>query len=272
MSLRERLAEGRPVALDGGLSTALEELGADLNDRLWTARALRDDPSLVVAAHKAFVAAGAEIVISASYQAPDDLLAESVRVARQAGVLVAASVAPYGASLASGEEYTGDYEVPDGFHERRLRLLLAAEPDCIAVETQPRLDEAAAIVRLLEELDAPDAWVTFTCPDGEHTAHGERIEDAIAAVESPKVVAVGVNCTAPRFVDELLRRARTVTDKPLIAYPNAGRTYDAASKTWSGGEQGWDVTDAQLVGGWCGIGPAALRSLIERRVSRAPLE
>ena len=152
----------------------------------------------MVAAHKAFVAAGAEIVISASYQAPDDLLAESVRVARQAGVLVAASVAPYGASLAGGEEYTGDYEVPDGFHERRLRLLLAAEPDCIAVETQPRLDEAAAIVRLLEELDAPDAWVTFTCRDGERTAHGERIEDAIAAVESPKVVAVGVNCTAPR--------------------------------------------------------------------------
>ena len=172
MSLRERLAEGRPVALDGGLSTALEELGADLNDRLWTARALRDDPSLVIAAHKAFVAAGAEIVISASYQAPDDLLAESVRVARQAGVMVAASVAPYGASLAGGEEYTGDYEVPDGFHERRLRLLLTAEPDCIAVETQPRLDEAAAIVRLLEELDAPDAWVTFTCPDGERTARG----------------------------------------------------------------------------------------------------
>jgi S-methylmethionine-dependent homocysteine/selenocysteine methylase len=264
VSLRELLAEGRPVVLDGGLSTALEELGADLSDPLWTARALRDSPALVLAAHEAFVAAGAEIVISASYQAPDELLAESVRVARQAGVLVAASVAPYGATLAGGEEYTGDYDVPAGFHERRLRLLLAAEPDCIAVETQPRLDEALSIVRLLEHLDAPDAWVTFTCRDGERTAHGEPIENAIAAVaSSPKVVAVGVNCTAPEYVDELLSRARTVTDLPLIAYPNAGRTYDAASKTWSGGEQTWNVTGAQIFGGCCGIGPSGLRALRE---------
>jgi homocysteine S-methyltransferase len=259
VSLRELLAEGRPVLLDGGLSTALEELGADLSDPLWTARVLRDSPSLVLAAHQAFVAAGAEIVISASYQAPDELLAESVRVARQAGVLVAASVAPYGATLAGGEEYTGLYEVPEGFHERRLRLLLAAEPDCVAVETQPRLDEALSIVRLLEKLDSPDAWVTFTCRDGRSTAHGEPIEDAIAAVaSSPKVVAVGVNCTAPVFIDELLSRARTVTEKPLIAYPNAGRTYDAASKTWSGGEQTWDFAGAQLVGGCCGIGPTGI--------------
>src|SRR5919109_2309860 len=131
MSLRALLERGRPVLLDGGLSTALEELGADLNDPLWTARVLRDQPDLVAAAHRAFVEAGAEIVISASYQAPDELLAESVRVARTAGVFVAASVGPYGALLAGGEGETGDYEIPAGFHERRLRALIAAEPDCI---------------------------------------------------------------------------------------------------------------------------------------------
>ena len=114
MGLRQLLAEGRRVQLDGGLSTALEELGADLDDPLWTARVLRDQPELVLAAHEAFVRAGAEIVISASYQAPDELLAESVRIARGAGVLVAGSVAPYGASLAGGQEYTGDYDVPGG--------------------------------------------------------------------------------------------------------------------------------------------------------------
>jgi homocysteine S-methyltransferase len=143
--------------------------------------------------------------------------------------------------------------------------LLDAEPDCIAVETQPRLDEAVSIVRLLEQLDAPDAWVTFTCRDGRFTAHGEPIEDAIAAVaSSPKVVAVGVNCTAPEFIDELLRRARTVTEKPLIAYPNAGRVYDAASKTWSGGGQTWDFAGAQLVGGCCGIAPTAIDAVSAR--------
>ena len=176
MTLRELLADGRRVQLDGGLSTALEELGADLDDPLWTARILRDDAGLLLAAHRAFVDVGAEIVISASYQAPDDLLAESVRIARQAGVLVAASVAPYGASLAGGQEYTGDYEVPAGWHERRVRALIDAGPDFLAIETQPRADEAAHIVSLVEGLDC---WVTFTCRDGERTHHGERIEDAV---------------------------------------------------------------------------------------------
>jgi S-methylmethionine-dependent homocysteine/selenocysteine methylase len=259
MALRELLAEGRTVRLDGGLSTALEELGADIADELWTARVLRDQPELVLAAHRAFVDAGAEIVISASYQAPFELLGRSVDVAREAGVLVAASVAPYGALLAGGQEYTGDYEVPDGWHERRLRSLLGA--DCIAIETQPRVDEAVSIVRALEALDGPDAWVTFTCRDGALTGHGERIEDAVQAVASPKVVAVGVNCTAPEFVDELLERIAAVTDLPLVAYPNAGRSYDAVTKTWSGEMSSCMFAGARLVGGCCGWGPAAIRSL-----------
>jgi homocysteine S-methyltransferase len=259
VSLRELLAEGRTVRLDGGLSTALEELGADISDELWTARVLRDQPGLVLAAHRAFVEAGAEIVISASYQAPDELLRRSVEIAREAGVLVAASVAPYGAILAGGQEYTGDYDVPSGWHERRLRELLDA--DCIAIETQPRVDEAAAIVRALEDLDGPDAWVSFTCRDGEVTGHGERIEDAVRAVESSRVVAVGVNCTAPEFVDELLQRARSVTDLPLVAYPNAGRSYDAVTKTWSGEMSSCSFAGATLVGGCCGWGPAAIDRL-----------
>jgi homocysteine S-methyltransferase len=255
VTLRQLLADGRRVQLDGGLSTALEELGANLDDPLWTARILRDDPELVLAAHRAFVEAGAEIVISASYQAPDVLLAESVRIARASGALVAASVAPYGASLAGGQEYTGDYDIPPGWHERRVRALIDARPDFLAIETQPRADEAAHIVSLVEGLDC---WVTFTCRDGERTWHGERIEDAVGGVLAPPVAAVGINCTAPEHVDELLARIRTVTDLPLVAYPNAGRTYDAATKTWSGGASSWSG-DAAIVGGCCGIGPAALR-------------
>jgi len=252
--LRELLADGRRIQLDGGLSTALEELGADLDDPLWTARVLRDQPELLLAAHRAYVEAGAEIVISASYQAPDELLAESVRIARRAGVLVAGSVAPYGASMAGGQENTGDYDIPDGWHARRLRLLLEGEPDCLAIETQPRADEAAAIVALLDDIEC---WVTFTCRDGERTWHGERIEDAVRGVLAPPVAAVGVNCTAPEYVDELLARVRSVTDLPLIAYPNAGRAYDATTKTWSGAASSWGG-DAAIVGGCCGVGPRAI--------------
>jgi homocysteine S-methyltransferase len=274
--LRQLLAEGRRVQLDGGLSTALEELGADLDDPLWTAKILRDQPDLVLAAHRAFVAAGAEIVISASYQAPDELLAESVRIARRAGVLVAASVAPYGAALAGGQEYTGDYgsaTVADveAFHERRLRALLAAGPDCVACETIPRADEAAGLARVLDRLGAPPAWISFTCRDGARTAHGEPIEEAVAAAtQSPRVVAVGVNCTAPEHVAALLERMRAVTALPLVVYPNSGRVWDGEARRWhepgaaelpDAEVRAWVGAGARLVGGCCGVGPDAIRAL-----------
>jgi homocysteine S-methyltransferase len=252
--LRQLLAERGTLRLDGGLSTALEELGADLDDPLWTAKVLREEPALVLAAHRAFVAAGAEIVISASYQAPDELLAASVRVARESGAFVAASVAPYGAALAGGQEYTGDYDVPAGWHERRVEALIAAEPDFLAIETQPRADEAAHIVSLVHSVDC---WVTFTCRDGERTCHGERIEDAVRAVLAPPVSAVGVNCTAPEHVDELLNRIRAVTGLPLVAYPNAGGGWDAERKRWRGESAGTWGGAAAIVGGCCGVGPTA---------------
>jgi homocysteine S-methyltransferase len=263
LSLRRRLAEGSRVQLDGGLSTALEELGEDLGDPLWTARVLRDAPSVVVAAHRAFVAAGAEVLIAASYQAPLELLGRSVALAREAAagddVLVAGSVAPYGAFLGGGQEYTGDYTVPAGFHEARVTALRAAAPDCLAIETQPRADEAAAIVAAAEGLEC---WVSFTCRDGALTGAGDPIEDAVQAVLAPHVVAVGVNCVAPEQVAPLLARIRTVTDLPLVAYPNAGGGWDAQAKRWRGAASGdWDGTGADLVGGCCGVGPSALPNL-----------
>ena len=76
-----------------------------------------------------------------------------------------------------------------------------------------------------------------------------------------QVVAVGVNCTAPEFVDELLGRIAAVTDLPLVAYPNAGRSYDAVTKTWSGEMSSCTFEGATLVGGCCGWGPAAIGRL-----------
>ena len=171
MRLRELLADGRPVQLDGGLSTALEELGAELDDPLWTARVLRDQPSSCSPRTRRSSRAGAEIVISASYQAPDELLAESVRIARQAGVLVAASVAPYGASLAAERSTRATTRSRRAGTSAASRCCSAAEPDFLAIETQPRADEAAAIAALGRRRRR---WVTFTCADGERTGHGER--------------------------------------------------------------------------------------------------
>jgi homocysteine S-methyltransferase len=220
----------------------------------------------------------------------EELLARSVELAQHARLrvgleepevaetLVAASIGPYGAILSEGQEYSGDYgdidaDELEAFHERRLRVLLSAGPDCIACETIPRADEAAILADLLDRLSAPPSWISFTCRDGESTYHGEPIELAVAAATTGEsVVAVGVNCSAPEHVPELLRRAATATDLPLVAYPNGGRVWDGNDRGWvtlgsdrlaleAVGE--WIAAGARIVGGCCGIGPASIHEIAE---------
>lgn len=292
------IAPDRVTVLDGGLSTALEELGADLRHDLWTARLLLEDPDLLIEAHQRFVQAGARVLISASYQAGLDrltyelgspaaarqTLASTTHLAREAfgragveGGRVAASLGPYGALLADGSEYSGAYDVPwrevRRIQRDRLDVLVETEPDWIAIETVPTRAEADTTLEAL--LDAPQAraWVAFTCRDGERTWGGDPIEEAVAlAASSPQVVAVGVNCTDPRFVAELLERASSVTHLPLVAYPNHGRSWDPATGTWVGVAHrlawdewvpAWFDVGARLVGGCCGVGPDQLARMAE---------
>ena len=168
--------------IDGGLSTALEEAGHSLDDRLWTARLLIDDPEAIVTAHLAFLRAGARVLISSSYQASEagfvaaglepDAAVEALRSttalavearARFAledptgarDVLVAASVGPYGATLGDGSEYRAptldDLSLVD-FHTERLRVLIDTERDVLAIETISSTRETHAIVSALNAL------------------------------------------------------------------------------------------------------------------------
>ena len=152
-------------------------------------------------------------------------------------------------------------------------MLIAAEPDCIACETIPRADEGGILAELLDRLSAPPAWISFTCRDGGMTSHGEPIEQAVeAAAAGDTVVAIGVNCTAPEHVPELLRRAATATDLPLVAYPNSGRVWDGNERGWLtlGSDHlaldavaEWIDAGARIVGGCCGIGPAAIGEIAD---------
>jgi homocysteine S-methyltransferase len=279
----------RPVVLDGGLATELERRGHDLSSRLWSARLLKDDPAAIVETHRAFVEAGAEVVTGASYQATFDELADaerllrlSVELARAAGpAWVAASVGPYGAMLADGSEYRGDYGLSVAelrtWHRRRLAVLAAAGPDVLAVETIPCLAEVEALVAELDELGMP-AWLSITCA-GTSTRAGEPAAEAFAlAAGCSAVVAVGVNCTDPADVTALVPLA-AATGKPVVAYPNSGEQWDAVARRWTGaagfpaGAVGkWVADGARLVGGCCRVRPedvSAIAVEIEAVAGRA---
>jgi homocysteine S-methyltransferase len=189
--------------------------------------------------------------------------------------LVAASVGPYGAFLANGAEYTGDYDLDEQglreFHRERLSLLAGSGADLLACETIPSGSEARALSSLLAKPSGPDAWVSFSCRDGERLRDGTPLAECVAHLDPiPRVRAIGVNCTAPEHVLSLLRAACGVTRKPLVAYPNSGEEYDAARKAWHGtacrerwGELGrrWHAAGARLVGGCCRTGPDEVRRL-----------
>jgi homocysteine S-methyltransferase len=290
-AFRAALDSGEAILLDGGLSTQLEAQGADLSDRLWSARLLADDPAAIAAAHLAFYRAGARVATTASYQATFEgyarrgldraaasvLLRRSVELAEQARVaiaaedtaagrpatrrFVAASVGPYGAMLADGSEYRGNYgrtvaQLRD-FHRDRLGVLASTDADVLAVETIPEVEEATAIADLLAEVDGAAAWVTFSCRDGGRLCSGAPIEEGVAAVDGRSgVVAVGVNCTAPQHLDELVTRMRTATTLPIAVYPNSGEGWDAATRRWIG--QGCDLVNRDAARRWRRLGAALL--------------
>ena len=291
--------------LDGGLATELERRGADLSDHLWSAKQLLEGPDLIRLIHEAYYAAGADVAVSASYQASlagfaargvkreeaRRLIAISVELAQEArqrfwdnaGLsetqwiwpLVAGSVGPYGAALADGSEYRGNYGVSRqalaDFHGPRLEALVAAGPDLLAIETIPSPEEAVLVLELLEAWPEVQTWVTFTCRDGSRVSEGQPVAEAIAAVaDHAQVAAVGFNCVAPALVDDLLVAAAPVTRKPLVVYPNSGERWDAKARRWAPGDRpfdfgkaatGWRERGARLIGGCCRTTPETIRAI-----------
>ena len=270
----------RVVVLDGGLATELERRGNDLSSPLWSARLLRDDPDQILAAHRGFAAAGAEVATTASYQASfaglgDDaevLMRRAVELARRAtDAWVAASVGPYGAALADGSEYRGDYGLSVAelrrWHAPRLEVLAAAGADVLALETIPCLAEVEALLAEVGAIGFP-AWLSITC-DGTSTRSGEPAAEAFAmAGDCAAVFAVGINCTDPRDAEQLVALAAGRSAKPVVVYPNSGERWDAGRRAWTGAAafdpaavSRWVAAGARLVGGCCRVGPAEIAAL-----------
>lgn len=292
------LDQAPAVILDGAMGTELERRGANLADPLWSAKMLIDSPQLIEQIHYDYFRAGADVAVTASYQSTvegfmrrgfsparaEELILTSVQLASQARErfwaelehrrnrvrpLVVGSVGSYGAFLADGSEFSGDYgltfnELID-FHRPRLQLLASSKADLIAFETIPSKLEGMALLRLLEEFPSTVAWMTFSCRNHSEVCHGELFSECVALANGyDQLVAVGLNCTAPRFVASLLKSASSETPKPLVAYPNSGELWDATSHAWiaepdpiSFGEAArlWYSCGARLVGGCCRTTP-----------------
>ncbi len=301
--LEHALAARGTLVLDGALATELERRGFDLNDPLWSARVLLDAPDAIRAVHRDYFEAGADIATSASYQATfqgfaarglsrasaREMLLLSVRLAceardefcakapTRARPLVAASIGSYGAYLADGGEYLGDFALDENalvaFHRERVEVLAASAADVLAFETIPCLAEARALARLASEVAHKEAWLSFSCRDARTNSNGESIAACMAELDaSAALTAVGVNCTAPHLIAELVREIASSTRKPIVVYPNSGERYDASTRCWSAGTErldfarearDWRSAGARIIGGCCRTTPDDVRALAQ---------
>lgn len=304
------------IVLDGGLATELERDGFDLDDPLWSAKVLVEDPDAIRDVHFDYLDAGADCITTASYQASvpgfldfglrdrgaNELILRSVEIAEEAraefleeraadgeeasGALsepwIAASIGPYGAYLADGSEFTGRYGVNRktllDFHRDRLGLLATSAADLLACETVPSAEEAGVLLELLRDHNDSYAWISFSCKDGAHLNDGTPIREIARECDiSQQIAAVGVNCTAPKFVSPLIAELRRATRKPIIVYPNSGETFSIEERGWTGSSDRiafgdsairWLEEGAAAVGGCCRVGTediAEIRAAFDNR-------
>lgn len=308
--ISENLKNKSGLVVDGAMATELEKHDVDTDNELWSATALIENPEAITAVHKSYFQAGADVAIINTYQAnierfiqlglskkaSQQLIIKAVKLAQKARTeyfdsltknerqkraefpLIAGSVVPYGAYLADGSEYRGDYDLSiqeyQDFHRSRMSLLDKAGVDLFAFETQPNFAETKALVEFIRaEFPKQYAWLTFSIKDPLTLCDGTSLQTAVKYFNVfEQVSAIGVNCTTLENIEETVKNIRAVTDKPIIVYPNNGDVYDPKTKTWAPNPQAdtfadlvpkWVKAGAQLIGGCCRTTPTDIKQIAD---------
>lgn len=271
--------------LDGGVSTHLRDLhGQDFqHNELWSSSLLLDDKGrdTILQGHKDWLESGSNILTTVTYQCHstsgkiidnakmEELLKQGVKLAQSASATsqqqkyVVASMGCYGAMLADGSEYTGNYpnikceqDLMD-FHRRKTEILLQQNPDGIALETVPCVQEVRAFVSLWKQLQTkskkalPACWISLACRNGQELNDGSKLQEALKAVDELDptgllIQAVGINCCHSEHVQSLVQilvqhsmqqstKNHRRTPRGIVIYPNSGEEWDAETKTWKEG-------------------------------------
>ena len=294
--IKTLLEQKKHIVIDGALASELQRRGCDLNDSLWSAKVLIEQPELIQQVHYDYFVAGADCAITASYQATPmgfapkgieleesiKLIKTSVKLAQQAkmqylndikqdkALFIAGSVGPYGAYLANGSEYTGDYQLSESefiaFHKDRVTALIDAGVDILACETMPSFSEIKALAKLIQQFPMVNCWFSLTLKDQQHISDGTPLTEVIEYLNSiEQIVSIGINCIALEKVTPALEVLSKLTNKPLIVYPNSGEQYDPTTKQWHKNHDHnctfanqldvWINLGAKLIGGCCQTTP-----------------
>ncbi|RYH19148.1 homocysteine S-methyltransferase [archaeon] len=302
MSLLQRLvAENGVLILDGAMGTELQKYKGSLDPTLWSAECLVTDPQAIVGVHCDYLRAGADIITSASYQVSyegfqsclgysrektDEVVRTATELVRRAiretnldNKFVASSIGCYGAHLADGSEFVGQYgktkqELMD-FHSAILPAHMSTGADILAFETVPCFEEVKAITTLISRSEQPfQAWLSMSCRSSTQLSDGSLLEDVCRKIEdlffpdhtshsNLANLAIGINCTKPQYISDLLSILRDGLrrDRVLLVYPNRGETYNAVTQCFDATGFGVEAASfAQCALDWKERGASAIGS------------
>ncbi|MCO7174985.1 homocysteine S-methyltransferase [Sporolactobacillus kofuensis] len=307
--ISELLHQMKPIILDGAMATEIEKQGIVIDSELWSASVIHDNPASIKKVHLDYFHAGADVATTNTYQATmagfqqsgyteqeaATMIKKAVEIAIESRTefweslseeqrkkrpfpLIAGSVGPYGAYLADGSEYTGDYTLNDAgykqFHQSRMQLLKEAGSDVFAFETLPNFHEAQVLAELLQnEYPDDEAWLSFSISRDGQLCDGTPLSEAAAYFNSnDQITAIGVNCTALTRITSAIETIRNATNKPIIVYPNSGEHYNPIKKIWQAPKKlpsfgslskEWFDAGASLIGGCCRTTPEDIRQIAE---------
>lgn len=293
-----RPAPGDVALLDGGMGQELVARGIDTSKGLWSAQALIDQPDTVVAVHRAFLDAGADVITTNSYATtarrlpdPDDF----VRLNRAAGQLARRAREESGREAAIAGclppidgSYRPDLVRPEPELLEMYRAqaeVLAPEVDLFLCETLSTIAEARAAARAAADTGRP-VWVSWTLADdgSGRLRSGEDLAAAVAALDGLGVTAPLINCSLPETLTAAMPAlVAAAGDRPAGGYANGftdvgggvddGRALPDARQDLDPGRyaafvQQWLDAGARIVGGCCEVGPAHIAELRRRLDSR----
>ena len=280
--------------LDGSLSYPLENIGYNLNTKLWTADALVNNPSLISKIHEQYLRCGVDYISTSTYQVSikslrdlgykiseiEKIFHRSVKLAKNAikkfntnkEIKILGSFGPFATYLADGSEYTGLYNCSDeiikNFHNENLKIIKKLDLNVILYETIPSYKEVMILLDILKFCDK-EVWISLTCNHKLELRDGSSLKEACMEISKlENVSTVGINCIEPPLVAEAIRKLKKYSTKKVLIYPNSGELYNSNTKEWTGQKKlskthikEWLKLSPDIIGGCCRVGTDIIKEI-----------
>lgn len=292
--IRQKLARGEPIILDGGTGTDIQRRGVPMSNSTWCAEANLAHPQVVSEVHADYIKAGADIIIANTFATSallfnaldrdDELLTidkAAVKIAKDAAkghdVAVAGSMSTMRPVVAGSDRTSKQREWPEAearaLFKRKADNLAAAGVDFIMMEMMRDTDYSVWATEAAQATGRP-VWIGISVErhGGKLTGFGREDQDfnTVARVLSAlKPDVISIMHTSPNDTDEAIDILRKHWKGPIGAYPESGyfKMPDWTFVDIIPPEElvkrsgAWKKKGVTAFGGCCGLGPEHITAL-----------